>query len=338
MCRTDGRTKISETVEREMKSMEDRFGRKIKYLRLSVTDRCNLRCRYCMPEEGVSKLAHQSILSMEDYAKLVDTFVELGVEKVRLTGGEPLVRKGLINLIEHIGKNPKVKDLAMTTNGILLAEQAEALKRAGLNRVNVSLDTMNPLKFAHMTRGGNLNQVLDGLKEARRVGLTPIKLNIVLVGGFNENEIEKFVEMTMNEEIDVRFIELMPIGEVATWSASQFLPNDVILERVPELVPIAGIDPSSPARYYALPGAKGKVGLISPISCKFCSNCNRVRLTAEGKLKYCLHADEEVDLRPFLNDETALRETIEHYVFQKPEAHHIGIGTTVKRNMFQVGG
>jgi cyclic pyranopterin phosphate synthase len=275
---------------------------------------------------------------MEDYAKLVDTFVELGVEKVRLTGGEPLVRKGLINLIEHIGKNPKVKDLAMTTNGILLAEQAEALKRAGLNRVNVSLDTMNPLKFAHMTRGGNLNQVLDGLKEARRVGLTPIKLNIVLVGGFNENEIEKFVEMTMDEEIDVRFIELMPIGEVATWSASQFLPNDVILERVPGLVPVAGTDPSSPARYYALPGAKGKVGLISPISCKFCSNCNRVRLTAEGKLKYCLHADEEVDLRPFLNDETALRETIEHYVFQKPEAHHIGIGTTVKRNMFQVGG
>jgi cyclic pyranopterin phosphate synthase len=291
-----------------------------------------------MPEFGIEKLPHQSVLSMEAFEKLVDTFVDLGVEKIRLTGGEPLVRKGILKLVEHIGANPGVTDFAMTTNGILLADYADALKAAGLKRVNISLDTMNPLKYAQITRGGDLNAVLRGIEAAKRAGLTPIKLNIVLVGGFNENEVERFVQMTQDEAIDVRFIELMPIGEVAHWSAAQFLPNDFVLNRVPALTPIEATDPSSPAKYYQLPNGKGRVGLISPISCKFCSNCNRVRLTAEGKLKYCLHADEEVDLTPFLEDEMKLRETIAHYILEKPEAHQIGSVETVKRNMFQVGG
>lgn len=318
--------------------MKDQFGRQVKYLRLSVTDRCNLRCRYCMPEQGIDKFHHQGVLSLETYGKMVETFVDLGVEKIRITGGEPLVRKGIVDLVRQIGQNPKVKDLAMTTNGILLEQFAKDLKEAGLNRVNISLDTLNPQKFFQMTRGGDLSAVLRGIEAAKRVGLTPIKINIVLVGGFNEDEIETFVNMTRDEHIDVRFIELMPIGEVATWSKSQFLPNDTILEKVPELEPVEATDPASPAKYYMLPGAKGRVGLISPITCKFCSNCNRVRLTAEGKLKYCLHADEEVDLVPFLENEIALKRTIEKYIFTKPEQHRIGEISTVKRNMYQVGG
>ena len=318
--------------------MKDQFGRQVKYLRLSITDRCNLRCRYCMPEMGIPKLNHQTVLSLEEYAQMVETFVELGVEKIRLTGGEPLVRKGIVDLVKQIGSNPKVKDFAMTTNGILLAEYAQALKDAGLQRVNVSLDTLDPKKFEYMTRGGKLEDVLQGIEEAKRVGLTPIKINVVLVGGFNEDEIADFVNLTKDDAIDVRFIELMPIGEVALWSKSQFLPNDTILTLVPELVPMLSQDPASPAKYYKLPNGKGKVGLISPISCKFCSDCNRVRLTSEGKLKYCLHADDEVDLAPFINDREQMVNTIKKYVFTKPESHQIGVLATVKRNMYQVGG
>ncbi|MBS7525894.1 GTP 3',8-cyclase MoaA [Fusibacter paucivorans] len=318
--------------------MKDQFGRQVKYLRLSVTDRCNLRCQYCMPAFGIEKLPHQAILSMEALGKLADTFIDLGVEKIRLTGGEPLVRKGILNLVEHIGANPKVTDFAMTTNGILLSKYADDLKAAGLKRVNISLDTLDSKKYAKITRGGDLGLVLNGIDAAKRVGLTPIKLNVVLIGGFNENEIERFVMMTRDEAIDVRFIELMPIGEVANWSTAQFLPNDTVLKRVPALAAVPASDPASPAKYYQLPNAKGRVGLISPISCKFCADCNRVRLTAEGKLKYCLHADEEVDLTPYLEDEAALRDVIAHYILEKPEAHQIGSSESVKRNMFQVGG
>ena len=318
--------------------MTDNFGREIKYLRLSVTDRCNLRCQYCMPPEGISKLPHGHIQSFETYARIVDAFVRLGVNKIRMTGGEPLVRKGIFKLIEHIGQIDEVTDFAMTTNGLLLRDQAKALKEAGLDRVNVSLDSLKPERYREMTRGGNLKNVLEGIEEAKKWGLTPIKINVVLIGGFNEDEIVDFVNLTQNEAIDVRFIELMPIGEVASWSVNRFIPNESVLKHVPTLKQESAIDPASPAVYYRLPNGKGRVGLISPISCSFCSACNRVRLTSEGKLKYCLHDNDEIDLAALLVEGNDLEKVIADVIKRKPKSHQIESGNYVMRNMFQVGG
>jgi len=318
--------------------MIDNFGREIKYLRLSVTDRCNLRCQYCMPAEGVPKLPHHHIQSFETYASIVDAFVHLGVNKVRITGGEPLVRKGIFKLIEHIGKIEEVTDFAMTTNGLLLRDHAKALKEAGLNRVNVSIDSLKPERYQKMTRGGSLKSVLEGIEAAKKWGLTPIKLNVVLIGGFNEDEIVDFVNLTQDEAIDVRFIELMPIGEVASWSVDRFIPNERVLKHAPTLKEERAIDPASPAVYYRLPNGKGRVGLISPISCSFCSACNRVRLTSEGKLKYCLHDNDEIDLAALFAEGHDLEKVIADVIKRKPKSHQIESGNYVARNMFQVGG
>lgn len=318
--------------------MIDAFGREINYLRLSITDRCNLRCQYCMPKEGIQKLDHEEILTLEEIDEIVGTFVDLGINKIRITGGEPLVRKGIISLIEKIRKHDGIKDLALTTNGIHLKEMASALKVAGLNRVNISLDSLDPHKYAMMTRGGKLNKVLEGIEMAKRVGLTPIKLNVVLIGGFNDNEIDSFVALTKDEAIDVRFIELMPIGEVARWSLDNFLPNDYVLDKIPELRPVVVDDMASPAKYYRLPNGLGRVGLISPISCKFCDDCNRVRLTSEGKLKYCLHSNEEFDLSSVLKRKDSLKDFIEESILKKPLTHTIEQGDFILRNMVQVGG
>lgn len=318
--------------------MIDAFGREINYLRLSITDRCNLRCRYCMPEGGIEKLNHEAILSLEEIDEIVGTFVNLGINKIRLTGGEPLVRKGIVSLIEKIRKHDGIKDLALTTNGIHLKSMAADLKAAGLNRVNISLDSLNPQKYAMMTRGGKIQEVFEGIEMAKKVGLTPIKLNVVLIGGFNDDEIESFVALTKSEAIDVRFIELMPIGEVAEWSLDNFLPNEFVLEQIPELVPVNIDDLASPAKYYRLPNGVGRVGLISPISCKFCDACNRVRLTSEGKLKYCLHSNEEFDLSEVLRRKDSLKDFIEKSILKKPLTHMIEQGNFISRNMVQVGG
>lgn len=318
--------------------MKDSFGRDITYLRLSITDRCNLRCRYCMPAGGIEKLQHDSILSLEEIDEIVSAFVELGINKVRITGGEPLVRNGIISLIEKISRHSGIKDLALTTNGIHLKSMAKDLKEAGLTRVNVSLDSLNDKKYAQMTRGGKLKQVLEGIEMARQVGLTPIKLNVVLIGGFNDDEVEQFVALTQDQAIDVRFIELMPIGEVATWSLENFLSNDYVLQKVPSLIKELSTEIGSPAVYYRLPDGKGRVGLISPISCKFCDSCNRIRLTSEGKLKYCLHSNEEIDLRKAIKEKGSLKELIEYSILQKPLEHSIEEGQFISRNMVQVGG
>lgn len=318
--------------------MIDGFGRKINYLRLSITDRCNLRCQYCMPEEGVEKLKHSDILSLEEIDEIISAFVDMGIDKIRLTGGEPLIRNGIVTLVEKIKNHPEIKDLALTTNGLLLKTMAEPLKAAGLDRVNISIDSLKPDKYFRMTRGGSLDDVLAGIEEAKKVGLTPIKLNVVIIGGFNDDEIVDFVKLTEDDDIDVRFIELMPIGEVAKWSIKNYLPNTVVLDRVPDLVELVSKDPSSPAKYYRLPNGKGRVGLISPISCKFCSDCNRIRLTSEGKLKYCLHSDEEFDLKWAIDQKLVLRDYIQASVLKKPLEHQIGKTNTVLRNMVQVGG
>jgi len=326
--------------------MKDSLGRRINYLRISVTDRCNLRCRYCMPEEGIEKKSHLDMLTLEEIFEAVKACAELGIDKIRITGGEPLVRKGLAGFIEKITGLPSIKDVALTTNGILLGQMAGDLKKAGLKRINISLDTMDERKYRYMTRGGKLGIMLDGMRRAVEVGLAPVKINTVLIKDFNEDEIGDFIKLTMNENIDVRFIELMPLGHAAGFAAEHYLPNTAILESFGELVPEEAVDKSSPARYYRLPGAKGRVGLINPISSKFCDHCNRIRLTADGKLKPCLHSDMETDIRGILRAaETddryrALQEAVSEAIRMKPGKHTLDDlkSKPTVRDMYTIGG
>lgn len=318
--------------------MKDSFGRKINYLRISLTDRCNLRCQYCMPEDGISKTTHDEILTLEETFEITEAFVGLGITKIRFTGGEPLARKGIVNLISRVSKLEGVRDLSITTNGVLLKQYAKDFKEAGLSRVNISLDTLNPEKYKKITRGGNIKNVLDGIEEAKRVGLTPIKINTVLIGGFNDDEIEDLVGLTMDEDIDLRFIELMPIGEASNWAKEKFVSNDLILEKMKDLIPVDREDMSSPAVYYKLPGAKGKVGIINPITCKFCEYCNRVRLTSTGMLKLCLHSNKEIDLKTALRENMDIKKLILESIILKEESHHLEDGEYITRNMNQIGG
>jgi cyclic pyranopterin phosphate synthase len=318
--------------------MKDSFGREINYLRISLTDRCNLRCEYCMPEKGVDKLQHEDILTLEDMFELVKVFVELGINKIRLTGGEPLVRLGVVDFISKISNLNGIKEITMTTNGVLLKDYAQELKKAGLNRINISLDTLDKDKYKEITRGGDLYKVLDGIEAAREAGLTPIKINTVLIGGFNEDEIPKMVNLTREHNMDVRFIELMPIGEAAAFASHKFIPNSKVLESVKVLKRVENEDKSSPATYFKLPDGKGKVGIINPISCKFCSNCNRVRLTSTGKLKLCLHSNREIDLRKPLKNKEDIKTIISDAILSKEEEHHLEDKKYITRNMNQIGG
>ncbi len=320
--------------------MIDQFKRSIHYLRLSVTDLCNLKCQYCMPEGGVDKKAHQDILRIEDYLRLVEEMTSLGVDKVRLTGGEPLVRKGIVDLVEGIAKLEGIKDLAITTNGVLLKKYAEELKNAGLTRVNVSIDTLDPDKYREITRGGNIEDVLGGIEEARRVGLLPIKLNVVLINGFNTDEVEDFIRLA-DEDMDVRFIELMPIGQVANWSKDKFISNEKLLEKHRDWFVMEDGEQYGPAKYYQKKDGKGRVGFINPISNHFCSTCNRVRMTADGKLKLCLHTNEEYDLKPLLEEDSdTIRKTLQEYIAKKPERHHMNDQEfqPIVRDMNRIGG
>ncbi len=318
--------------------MKDSFGRKINYLRVSLTDLCNLRCRYCMPKEGVNKKLHKDILTLEQIELICRVFISCGVNKIRLTGGEPLVRKGIVSLINKISQLKGINDFSMTTNGVLLKKYAKDLKRAGLNRVNISLDTLDKDKYSYITRGGNLENVLSGIKEAKKVGLNPIKINTVLIGEFNENEIINFVNLTKDQEIDVRFIELMPIGQAASWNKKKFVSNNIVLDKVDDLEPTKNSDISSPAVYYKLKNGKGRIGIINPISCKFCNHCNRVRLTSEGKLKLCLHSDNSIDLKPYLDDEDRLRSFLLKSIKDKPKEHKLEEGKYISEDMVGIGG
>ena len=317
--------------------MKDQFDREITYLRVSITDRCNLRCRYCMPADGVCKVSHQEILRYEEILEIVAMAAELGVKKVRVTGGEPLVRLGCADLCAGISSIPGIQEVVITTNGILLEQQAEALHRAGVKRVNVSLDTMNPEKYRSITGGGDIQRVLRGIEAARKVGMTPIKINTVLMGGFNDGEIPEFVEMTRMHPIELRFIELMPMGPGAEFGESAYLPGQTVLDRVPKLRPLP--EDGGVARLYQLPGAAGRVGLISPLSRHFCGTCNRLRLTSEGALKPCLHSSQEIPLRGLHGD--ALREAMVSAILAKPkmhgalDAHH---RSQAGRNMNTIGG
>ena len=317
--------------------MKDQFNREITYLRVSITDRCNLRCRYCMPEEGVCKLRHRDILRYEEILEIVAMAAELGIKKVRVTGGEPLVRLGCADLCAGISKIPGIHEVVLTTNGILLEQQAEALKQAGVQRVNVSLDTMDPEKYRSITGGGDIQRVLRGIEAARDMGMTPIKINTVLMGGFNDGEISEFVEMTRTHPIELRFIELMPMGPGTEFGEDAYLPGQTVLDRVPELQLLP--EDGGVARLYRLPGAAGRVGLISPLSRHFCGSCNRLRLTSEGALKPCLHSGQEIPLRGLHGD--ALREAMVSAIRAKPQMHgalDAQHRSQAGRNMNTIGG
>lgn len=294
--------------------MRDQFDREITYLRVSITDLCNLRCRYCMPD-GICQKQHEDILSFEEITEIVSAAAELGVRKVRVTGGEPLVRKGCVDLVRMIAAIPGVEEVDMTTNGVLLSRDAAALKAAGLNRVNISLDSLNPEKYAHITGGGILQDALAGIEAAFDAGLTPVKINTVLIGGFNDDEIPAFVELTRGYPVELRFIELMPMG--GQFGKDAYVPGSRVLEAVPALLPIP--HDGGVAQLYRLPEGKGRVGLISPLSRHFCSTCNRLRLTSEGNLKPCLHSNQEILVRG--KHEQELLDTLKDAILNKPQMH-----------------
>lgn len=313
--------------------MKDRFGRDITYLRISVTDLCNLRCKYCMPESGVESLCHSDILTLEEIVEIVKVAAKNGIKKIRLTGGEPLVRRGFINLCKEISKIDEIEDIAITTNGVNLKNMADDLFENKVRRLNFSLDTLVKEKYNDITRRNDFDKTMESLFYAIEKGFK-VKLNVVLIGGFNDDEIENFVKLANDYDLEVRFIELMQIGETANWSKDKFISNNIVLEKVPELE-FDGI--SGVAKIYKIKGQKGKIGLISPISCSFCSDCNRIRLTSDGKLKPCLHSKDEINLKGLSGEE--LEEVFKRGIFDKPEKHHLEDGKSESaRDMNKIGG
>ncbi|MGK0466368.1 GTP 3',8-cyclase MoaA [Clostridium sp.] len=319
--------------------MRDNYGRNINYLRISVTDRCNLRCIYCMPEQGIESLSHDDILRFEDTLKIIKAGASLGINKIRFTGGEPLVMKDIDKLIYETSKISGIDDISITTNGILLSDVAADLKKAGLNRVNISLDTLNTDKFRSITRVGNLDKVMESIYKCLSIGLTPIKINTVLLRGINDSEFVDFLNLIREIPVEIRFIELMPIGEGAKMYEKNKLSFMELLAVHPELTQIQ-TPKSSTAQLYKLEGAKGKIGFISPVSCKFCSDCNKIRLTSTGTIKPCLHSKEEISLRKYLNDEDGLTAALKSAIYNKPLEHHLqeeSVSRSIKV-MSQIGG
>ena len=317
--------------------MIDNYGRVIDYMRISVTELCNLRCRYCMPEDGIVKRAHDEMMTAEETIDAVKAAVSLGIKKIRITGGEPLVKRGIVKLCDAISAIEGVEELCITTNGTLLPKFGKELREAGVSRVNISLDTLDPDKYREITRVGELSEALAGIDAAFEAGFDNIKINNVLMGGFNDDEIEDFVKLTVDRPIEVRFIELMPIGGGMDFDRSGFISCQQVLSKVPELEPLERSE--GVAVLYRLPGAKGRVGLIRPISCEFCGDCNKIRLTSDGMLKPCLHSDAELCIKGLQLDE--MKEVMRNAVLQKPEMRdtldadnpsHAG------RNMNSIGG
>ena len=305
--------------------LRDKFLRTIDYIRISITDRCNLRCVYCMPNNGVALIPHENILRYEEIISFLKIAVGSGLKKIRITGGEPLVRKNVPHLIAMIKTIIGIEDLSMTTNGILLEEYAPQLAEAGLTRINISLDSLVPEKYRKITRGGSIDSVFRGIKAAEQSGFAPIKINMVPIKGLNDDEIKDFARLTVDSPHQVRFIEYMPFGLKEMWRPERFLSAErikTIVEEVGSIVP-AEVKKSGPARYFKLDGARGVIGFISPLSNHFCHECNRLRLTADGKLRPCLFSENEIDLAPALrgrNDDEVKR-LIDLSVAMKPERH-----------------
>ena len=317
--------------------MTDSFGRNITYLRLSVTERCNLRCRYCMPEDGICKKQHAEMMTEDEMIQAVEAAAALGITKLRITGGEPLVKKNIVSICKRAAQVPGIREVCVTTNGSLLPQLAMPLKEAGVTRINMSLDTLDPEKYAYLTRRGTLDQALAGLEAALQAGFEKIKINAVLIGGVNDSEIPALAGLTCKYPVDVRFIELMPMYDSGDFSQEAFLPCDAVLKRLPELVPAE--PDGGVARLYRLPESQGSIGLIRPVSDHFCQTCNRIRLTADGKLKPCLHSPMEFPIKGL--DLCGMEQQLQTAICAKPSWHgelscesrsHAG------RNMNQIGG
>lgn len=331
----------------------DTFGRSIHYLRISVTDRCNYRCRYCMPEEGVPWKGHDKIMSLEDIAYFVEIASEYGIKHIRLTGGEPLVRPGLADLIKMLKRIDGIEDISLTTNGALLRKHAPALKEAGLDRVNISLDTLDEEAFHYITRRGHVEDAVDGIHAALEYGFNPVKVNCVVVRSLHQ-KLDQFAKMTIDKPLHVRFIEYMPVGDSAGfddtgWSKKDTIPNEELIAMISDLTEKAGwgaLEPAGdnrpmgwgPAAYYKLPGAKGTIGFISALSNHFCSQCNRLRLTADGGIRPCLFSDLEYPVLEAVKnrDKAAVKAQFENALLKKPENHADRVGT--ERLMSQIGG
>ncbi|MGE4484273.1 MAG: GTP 3',8-cyclase MoaA [Oscillospiraceae bacterium] len=296
--------------------MTDSFGREITYLRVSVTELCNLRCKYCMPPEGICKKRHSDMMTEDEMIDAVRAAASLGINKIRITGGEPLVKKNILSICRRVSAVNGINEVCLTTNGTLLSPLAASLYEAGVDRINISLDTLDAEKYRMITILGDLGDALRGIDSAFAAGFKRVKINTVLIGGFNDSETADFCALTMDRDIDVRFIELMPMVDSA-FDAGAYLPCETVLERVPELVSIPG--DGGVARLYQFPGAHGRVGLISPVSCHFCNSCNRLRLTADGKIKPCLHSPIEYSLKGL--DMDGMREVFLRAVMKKPERH-----------------
>ena len=328
-----------------MTGLSDSFQRPINYLRISVTDRCNLRCIYCMPADGVCLMSHRDILSYEEIYTIAQAAAELGINKVRLTGGEPLVRSGLPRLIQMLASIDAIDDISLTTNGTLLSGYAAELRQAGLRRVNISLDTLKPEKFEIITRSGNnLSEVLEGIEVAKSVGLNPVKINMVVMAGINDDELLDFAAKTINDGWHVRFIELMPFAGENTMPQQFISASDMRrrLELLGELEPCLPSIGNGPAKYFRFPHARGTIGFITPVSEHFCFRCNRLRLTSDGKLRPCLLSDYEIDLKQPLRSgisSDGLKQLIQEAVANKPLRHHLAEGYLPKGRPFsQVGG
>ena len=317
--------------------MIDKLGREITYLRISLTDKCNLRCRYCMPEEGVCKRSHHEMMNEDELVTAVEAAASLGIHKIRLTGGEPLVKKNIVSICRRVAAVEGIREVCLTTNGILLPELAEQLREAGVKRVNLSLDTLDPDKYAYITRIGRLEQFRAGLAAALNAGFDKVKINAVLIGGFNDDEIEALANLTMEYPVDMRFIELMPIQNQDEFGESAYVPYSKVLEKLPEAVPVPG--DGGVAKLCRLPGAQGNIGLISPISAHFCSECNRLRLTADGKLKPCLHSGDEYSIKGL--DKSGMEAVFREAIRNKP-AWHGDLDAVNRskagRNMNEIGG
>ena len=312
-------------------TLTDLFSRTISYLRLSLTDRCNLKCIYCVPEDGpLSKLAHEELLSYEELLRVVQVAVDMGISKLRLTGGEPFVRKGVMGFIEQLASITDLNDIRITTNGVLLEKYAERLLNAGVSKVNISLDTLNRERFSRITGVDCLEQVLRSIDQALAVGFSPVKINMVVMRGVNDDELLDFAQMSREKDIQIRFIEFMPIGNSSRWNKEIYMPADEIMARVGtvgKLIPVSRAITDGPAVMFQLgTDAKGKLGFISPVSHHFCDRCNRLRLTSEGMLRSCLLYDEEINLRSVIRQDCTdeeIRQTLLTAIRNKPRGHQL---------------
>jgi cyclic pyranopterin phosphate synthase len=324
--------------------LTDSLGRNINYLRLSVTDRCNMRCFYCMPKEGIVSKGHDAVLRYEELLLIAECAVGLGIEKIRITGGEPLVRAGIVGFLSRLAEIIGLRHLALTTNGLLLENMAADLYAAGVQRLNVSLDSLNPTTFAEITRGGDLIRVLKGLDAAEQAGFPPPKINVVIMRGVNDSEILKFAEITQRRGNSIRFIEYMPAVKEEGWQR-YCISGSEILERIAERYELEPVDKGAyagPSKDFRIPGALGTIGIITAVSGHFCGECNRIRVTSTGQAKGCLFADQKTDLVPWLRppDREGLTRVLEEIVSKKPERHGITQEGYKHRNfsMSQVGG